>query len=102
LPATFIDDLKASIANLDAAIGDQSGAIGDRVNARAGIDATIDEAMIVLRKLDPIIRNKYANDPATLAEWTSVSHVERAPKRKAATPPPTPPPPSPKGAPPST
>jgi hypothetical protein len=92
LPATFIDDLKASIANLEAAIGKQSGAIGDRVGARAGIAAILDETMIALRKLDPIIRNKYANDPATLAEWTSASHIERAPKRKAQSPPSTPPP----------
>jgi hypothetical protein len=92
LAATFIDDLKASIANLEAAISDQSGAIGDRVGARAGIAAILEEATIALRKLDPIIRNKYANDPATLAEWTSVSHIERAPKRKTVTPPATPPP----------
>jgi len=92
LPATFIDDLKASIAKLEAAIGNQSGAIGDRVGAGAGIAAILEEAMIALRKLDPIIRNKYANDPATLAEWTSASHIERAPKRKAESPPSTPPP----------
>ncbi len=93
LPATFIDDLKASIANLEAAIGDQSGAVGGRVGARAGIAAILEEATIALRKLDPIIRNKYANDPATLAEWTSASHIERAPKRKAESSPSTPPPP---------
>jgi hypothetical protein len=46
--------------------------------------------MIALRKLDPIIRNKYANDPATLAAWTSASHIERAPKRKKESPPSTP------------
>jgi hypothetical protein len=92
LPATFIDDLKASIANLEAAISDQPGAIGDRVGARAGIAAILEETMIALRKLDPIIRNKYANDPATLAEWTSASHIERAPKRKAEPPSSTPPP----------
>ena len=34
-----------------------------------------------VRKLDAIVRNKYANNPAPLAEWTSASHTERAPRR---------------------
>jgi len=42
----------------------------------------------VLHKLDPIMRNKYADDPATLAEWPSASPVERAPKEKKKTLPP--------------
>ncbi|HMG73516.1 MAG TPA: hypothetical protein VK582_08445 [Pyrinomonadaceae bacterium] len=92
LPETFIDDLKASIANLEAAISHQSGAIGERAGSRAGIAAILEETMITLRKLDPIVRNKYADDPATLAEWTSASHIERAPKRKAESPSSTPPP----------
>ena len=93
LPATFIDDLKASIANLETSISDQSGAIGGRVGSRAGIAAILEETMIALRKLDPIIRNKYADDPATLAEWTSASHIERAPQRKPESPPASTPPP---------
>ena len=54
--------------------------------ARAGINESLDEGTSILRKLDPIMRNKYADDPATLAEWTSASHIERAPKHKATEP----------------
>jgi len=43
--------------------------------------------MDILHKLDPIMRNKYSNDAATLAEGTSASHIERAPKHKSAPPP---------------
>ena len=86
MPATFIDDMNASILKLNTAMISQSSAVGNRVGARAAIEAKLDECMDVLRKLDPIMRNKYADDPATLAEWTSVSHVERAPQRKAAGP----------------
>jgi len=35
----------------------------------------------VKRKLDAIVRNKYANNAAVLAEWTSASHTERAARR---------------------
>src|SRR2546423_1315855 len=67
MPATFIDDMNASILNLNTAMSNQSSAVGDRVGARAAIEAKLDECMNVLHKLDPIMRNKYANDPATLA-----------------------------------
>jgi hypothetical protein len=86
MPSTFIDDMNASILKLNTSMTNQSSAVGDRVGARAAIEAKLDECMDVLRKLDPIMRNKYADDPATLAEWTSGSHVERAAKRKAPAP----------------
>ncbi len=40
--------------------------------------------MIAKRILDGIVRNKYAADPGKLAAWLSASHVESAPKKKAA------------------
>jgi len=94
LPADFLADLNADIAALEAAISDQSGGVGDHVAANAAIDDAIDRGVEVVRKLDAIVKNKYANNPATLAEWTSASHTERAPRRKASTPA-TPPPPAP-------
>ena len=33
--------------------------------------------------LGAIIKNKYGENSAILAEWTSVSHTERAPRRSA-------------------
>ena len=30
--------------------------------------------------LDAIVRNKYRNDPVTLAEWATARHVERTPR----------------------
>ena len=91
MPATFIDDMNASILKLNTAMTSQSSAVGDRVGARAASEAKLDEGMDILRKLDPIMQNKYADDPATLAEWTSARHVERAPKRKATQSPQSPP-----------
>ena len=34
-----------------------------------------------LRKLDPLMRNNYRNQPVKLAEWFSASRVERTPKK---------------------
>jgi hypothetical protein len=45
-----------------------------------------------LRELDAIVRNIFDDDPASLAAWTSASHVERAPRRRQTdAPTPTPP-----------
>jgi hypothetical protein len=82
MPATFINDLNASIANFEKSLNDQSSAVGDRVGHRAAIEKRLAALMIIRRKLDPIMRNKYADDPATLAEWIRASHIERPAKKK--------------------
>jgi hypothetical protein len=38
--------------------------------------------MVIVRILDAIVKNKYANDPGKLAAWISASHVEKPPKKK--------------------
>jgi hypothetical protein len=82
MPADFLADLNDDIARLEATMDDQSRGVGNAIAARVAIETTVDEGVAVLGKLDAIMRNKYANDPATLAEWTSASHIERAPRRK--------------------
>ena len=81
MPAGFLDELQDHIDALEAAISNQASGIGNHVAAGAAIDDTIDRGVEFVRKLDVIVRNKYADNPATLAEWTSVSHTERAPRR---------------------
>jgi hypothetical protein len=90
MPADFLQDLSDDIAALEKAMSEQSGGIGNAVAARAAIEETVDEGVTTKRKLDAIIKNRYANNAAVLAEWASVSHIERAPKHKAAPPPPPP------------
>jgi hypothetical protein len=99
LPADFLADLNADIDAMEAAISEQSGGAGSRVAAGAAIDDAIDRGVEVVRKLDAIVKNKYASNPATLAEWTSASHTERGPRRRTEEPPPPPPPPSGGGGP---
>jgi hypothetical protein len=100
LPADFLEDLNGDIAALEAAISQQSSGVGDHVAANAAIDDAIDRGTELVRKLDVIVKNKYANNPGVLAEWLSASHTERAPRHKKPTQSPTmiaPPPTSPGG-----
>lgn len=83
LRADFLADLAADIAALDEAISRQSSGVGDHVAANAAIDDAIDRGIEIVRKLDAIMKNKYANNPAVLAEWLSASHTERAPAQEA-------------------
>ncbi len=92
LPADFLQDLQDDIAALEAAISGQASGVGDHVAAGAEINATIEAGDIAKRKLDAIVRNKYANNPGVLAEWISASHTERSPRHKAKAPSPTSPP----------
>lgn len=81
MPADFLDDLRSDIDAMQAAINSQSTGVGNHVAAGAALDDAISRGLELVRKLDAIFRNKYANNPAVLAEWTSASHTERAPKR---------------------
>jgi hypothetical protein len=83
LRADFLEELDADILAFEKAMTNQSSAVGDHVAANAAIDAAIERGNNIVRKLDAIVRNKYANHVAVLAEWTSVSHTEKAPRRKA-------------------
>jgi hypothetical protein len=96
MPPDFLADLDDKIAGLEEAIGHQSDGIGERIAAAASIEEQLEKGLSVIRKLDTAIRNKYTDDPAVLAEWTSASHTERGPRRQlTATPPPPATPPAP-------
>jgi hypothetical protein len=93
LPADFLADLASDIESLEQAVNRKTEGRTAHVAATAAIDDLIEEGMKHLRQLDTVVRNIFADDPATLAAWISASHVERAPRRKqpAASSQPTPP-----------
>jgi hypothetical protein len=78
LHATFIEDMQADMADLERSMGGQNTARDTHVTATASIDSTFERGMKAARRLDAIVRNKYRDDPATLAAWESARHVERA------------------------
>jgi len=91
MSADFLADLNAAADALEAAIAEQGNAVAGRVTAGAEIDERMDRGVEIVRILKDIVRIKYANNPVVLAEWTSASHVEKAPRRSASQPSPAPP-----------
>ena len=90
LPANFLEDLNSDIADFEQAISNQGLSTGAQIAATEAIDDAIDRGLMTVRKLHAVVRNKFANDPATLAAWTSARHVERPPRSNKPTPPPPP------------
>jgi hypothetical protein len=82
LPANFLADLAADIETFEQAVNRKSSGRSAHVAATAAIDDLIEDGMRRLRQLDTVVRNIFTDDPATLAAWTSASHVGRATRRK--------------------
>jgi len=87
LPADFLDDLQSDITAFEQAASGKSTATGEKVSATASIGNAVQNGLEGLRRLQAIVPNKYRDNPAKLAAWTSASHVERAAKKKTPTPP---------------
>ena len=80
LPANFLADLASDIESFEAAVSRKTEGRAAHVAATAAIDDLVEDGMKNLRQLDTVVRNIFADDPATLAGWTSASHVERSPR----------------------
>lgn len=93
LDANFIANLDTHITAFETAIKDKGAGQSAQGGATGGIDDTTHKAAVALHVMDTIVRNKYKNDPAKLAEWVIASHVEKhtpvkRPEKPAATTPP--------------
>lgn len=81
LPATFLEDLTASVEQLEESESRYNQEKANRTAATASLKDSLSQVIKLRRELDPIVRNKFRSDPATLAAWASASHLERAPRR---------------------
>lgn len=88
MPADFLEALQRDIAEFEEAVGRQNRSKESKVAATASIDAAVESGTNTVRGLDALVRNKFRDDLATLAAWTSASHVGRPAKQpdKADTP----------------
>ncbi|MBV9211817.1 MAG: hypothetical protein JOZ52_14345 [Acidobacteria bacterium] len=84
MPADFLSSLDEELADFESAITQQNSGVGARASALSAIDAALDRAEDEIERLDTIIRNKFANDPAKLAAWEVAKRLERAPRGKSA------------------
>ncbi len=89
LPADFLEDLQSDVAAFEQAASGKSTATGEKVSATASIGNAVQNGLEGLRRLQAIVPNKYRDNPAKLAAWSSASHVERAARKKSQTPPKT-------------
>jgi hypothetical protein len=85
MAATFVEDLKDEANAFEAAISRKAQGRSAHVAASAEIDDLIEQGMRVVREIDALFRNTFADDPATLAAWESASHVERRAPRQVKT-----------------
>jgi hypothetical protein len=96
MPDDFLEDLASDIEEFEQAINQKIQKREVHIAATAAIDTVIERGVNAVRELDAIMRNKFADDPASLAAWLSASHTQRTPRQTTASPsPPPPPPPTP-------
>jgi len=91
MAADFLEDLAADVADFEAASQSQNLGTENQVTAGVAVDTAREQGMNAVRRLDAVVRNKYRNDPETLAAWERARHIERAKRSKKSTPAPTPP-----------
>lgn len=84
-PATFIEDFESDIADLERAMSGQNTGRDAHVSATASVETAAERGMNAVKRLDAIVRNKFRDDPATLAAWESARHVESASRARKRT-----------------
>ena len=82
LPADFDEQLAAAIPPIGEASEDRTLGKAEQVGGTAGISAKASEGLTDLGELDSILSYAYRNDPALLAGWKSVRHVQKSPVRQ--------------------
>jgi len=75
LADTVLDSLVLSLEKFDRAIAEGTDALRSHVGARAELDVLGDEVVDIVGVMDALNRFRFADDPAALAEWESVSNV---------------------------
>jgi len=95
MSADFPQALEQKIAAFEGHVSLHHTSKGARASDNASASAALDELDREIERLDTVMRNTFAADPATLAAWDMARHLERVPKKrkdkegKGGTPPPT-------------
>ena len=74
MPADFLDDLQADIAQLEEANAHKAQHLESHVEATAAIDEQIERGMNAVRELDPFMRNTGAA-ASSYAKSNSISRA---------------------------
>ena len=90
LTAFFRTALQSKITSIEQKNAQADTSVEQRAGATGGLTDAARRGMANSRKLDAVVRIKYANNPQKLAAWTVASHLDKAPKSKETQPAPTP------------
>ena len=82
MPATFINDMRSLADDLDRSMQLQTTSANDRKGANAEMKEVIRRLSEVIERLDAIIRNKFADDPAKIVAWEMARRLEQPPHSK--------------------
>jgi hypothetical protein len=82
LPADFDEQLAAALPEIGSSSQARTLGRAEQIGGTAGIDAKASEGLRDLQELDSILSYHYRNDPAQLAAWKSVRHVQQNPVRQ--------------------
>src|SRR4029450_13604959 len=77
----FDEQLADKIAAITAATNSRTLGKASQVGGTAGMEAMASEGLAAVAELDSILTYQYRNNPALLAAWKSVRHVQRDPVR---------------------
>jgi hypothetical protein len=83
LPPTFVADLRAGADSLERSISLQAEGTGAGVNTTASAEETYQRLADLIERLDPIVRNKYRDNPVKLNAWERARRLESASHSKA-------------------
>jgi hypothetical protein len=83
MPETMVGDLKSALATYEESIRRREVGKGESAAARAAIEATMDSALVAVRRLDVIIANQMRDDAVIIAEWERDRHVSYARRHPA-------------------
>lgn len=91
LPPTFVNDLRAGADRLEQNISLQEEGTGAGVNTTTSAEESYERLADLVERLDPIVRNKYRDNPVKLSAWERARRVEGATHPKGNANPPSPP-----------
>ena len=78
LPAGFLTTLQTQITAMEDVIVQRSEARSAQVTATASIGQAIEQGSTLIQRLEVLTRNKYAQEPQTLAAWETARRVTKA------------------------
>jgi hypothetical protein len=83
MPDNFLEELANAIEMFEEFVNNYNMHFGNSAAATELLNNVCAQVIAVWRELDPIVRNKYRNDPEKLSLWETASHLERPSKRAA-------------------